>query len=99
MKQLEEKILAEGKVFPGNVLKVSGFLNHRIDVAFTNEMGKEVARLFSDTKIDKILTIETSGIPLAFAAASAIGVPLVFAKKHKKNRRFYITIISASMLL
>lgn len=85
MKQLEEKILAEGKVFPGNVLKVSGFLNHRIDVGFTNEMGKEVARLFSDSKVDKILTIETSGIPLAFAAATALNVPMVFAKKHKSS--------------
>ena len=85
MKLLEEKILAEGKVFPGNVLKVSSFLNHRIDVEFTNEMGKEVARLFSDSKIDKVLTIETSGIPLAFAAATALNVPLVFAKKHKSS--------------
>ena len=85
MKLLEEKILSEGKVFPGNVLKVSSFLNHRIDVAFTNEMGKEVASLFESVKIDKILTIETSGIPLAFAAATALGVPMVFAKKHKSS--------------
>ncbi len=85
MKALEEKILAEGEVFPGNVLKVSGFLNHRIDTKFICEMGKEIARLFSDCKIDKILTIETSGIPIAFSAATALGVPMVFAKKHKSS--------------
>lgn len=85
MKALEQKILAEGEVFPGNVLKVSGFLNHRLDTKFICEMGEEIARLFSDVKIDKILTIETSGIPIAFAAAAALGVPMVFAKKHKSS--------------
>lgn len=85
MKALEEKILAEGQVLPGNVLKVSGFLNHRIDTKFICEMGEEIARLFKDVKIDKILTIETSGIPVAFAAATALGVPMVFAKKHKSS--------------
>lgn len=83
MKALEEKILADGKVLPGNILKVGSFLNHQIDVDFVMDMGREIARLFSDVKIDKILTIETSGIPVAFAAAAALHVPVVFAKKHK----------------
>ncbi len=82
MQALEEKILAEGEVYPGNILKVSSFLNHRIDVDFLMEMGKEIARLYADTKIDKIITIEASGIALAFAAAACLHVPLVFAKKN-----------------
>lgn len=83
MKALEDKILAEGKVLPGNILKVGSFLNHQIDVDFVMEMGREIARLFEDERITKILTIETSGIPVAFAAAAALHVPVVFAKKHK----------------
>lgn len=85
MKALEEKILAEGQVCPGNVLKVGSFLNHRIDVDFMMEMGKEIARLFSDANINKIVTIEASGIAIAVAAAAAMHVPVVFAKKHKTS--------------
>ncbi len=85
MKSLEEKILKEGKVLPGHILKVGGFLNHQIDVQFLMEMGKEIARLFSDSGVNKILTIETSGIPIAFAAASVMDVPMVFAKKNKSG--------------
>ena len=85
MKALEDKILKEGKVLPGHILKVGGFLNHQIDVAFLMEMGKEIARLFSNLGVNKILTIETSGIPIAFAAASVMNVPMVFAKKHKSG--------------
>lgn len=85
MKLLEDKILSEGEVFPGNILKVSGFLNHKVDAVFTVEMAKEAVRLFKDEKIDKILTIETSGIPFAFATAVELGVPMVFAKKHKSS--------------
>ena len=83
MKALEEKILAEGQVYPGNILKVSSFLNHKIDVDFLMEMGKEIARLYSDTKVDKIVTIEASGIAVAVAAAAFMHVPVVFAKKNK----------------
>lgn len=83
MKALEEKILAEGEVYPGNILKVSGFLNHQIDVDFLMEIGKEITRLYSDTKIDKIVTIESSGIAIAVAAAAFMHVPVVFAKKNK----------------
>ena len=85
MKALEDKIIKEGKVLPGHILKVGGFLNHQIDVAFLMDMGKEIARLFENQGVNKILTIETSGIPIAFAAASVMNVPMVFAKKHKSG--------------
>ena len=85
MVALEEKILKEGKVLPGNILKVGSFLNHQIDADFIMEMGKEIARLFGNDKITKILTIETSGIPIAFAAGAAMHIPVVFAKKHKTS--------------
>ena len=83
MKALEEKILKEGKVLPGNILKVGSFLNHQIDVDFIMEMGRETARLFEDEGITKILTIETSGIAIAVGAGAAMHVPVVFAKKSK----------------
>ena len=85
MKALEEKILKEGKVLPGTILKVGSFLNHQIDVDFTMEMGKEIAGLFANDGVNKILTIETSGIPIAVAAGAAMHVPVVFAKKHKSS--------------
>ena len=85
MKALEEKILKEGKVLPGNILKVGSFLNHQIDVDFTMEMGKEIAGLFANDGVNKIITIETSGIPIAVAAGAAMHVPVVFAKKHKSS--------------
>ncbi len=83
MKALEDKILSDGEVYPGNILKVSSFLNHQLDVDFLMEMGGEISRLFSDVKIDKILTIEASGIAIAVAAAAHMHVPVVFAKKNK----------------
>lgn len=83
LKSLEEKILKEGEILPGNILKVGSFLNHQIDADFMMEMGREIARLFANEKIDRILTIETSGIPLAFAAAAFLHVPMVFAKKNR----------------
>ena len=85
VKALEDKILSEGTVLPGNVLKVNGFLNHRLDVPFIMEMGKEIARLFEGCGVNKILTIETSGIPIAFAAAQEMSLPVIFAKKHKSK--------------
>lgn len=83
MKALEEKILKEGKILDGGVLKVGNFLNQRIDAAFIMEMGKEIARLYKDSNITKIFTIESSGIAIAMAAALEMGVPFVFAKKNK----------------
>ncbi len=83
MKALEERIIKDGKVLPGHVLKVGNFLNHQIDTPFMMEMGREIARLFEGDKPTKILTIEASGIALGMAAAAAMGLPLVFAKKKK----------------
>ena len=85
IKALEHKILAEGKVLPGDILKVDCFLNHRIDVPFMLEMGKEIASLYEGAGVNKILTIETSGIPIAFAAAQFMNVPVVFVKKNKSG--------------
>ncbi len=81
MVELENKIRAEGKVLPGNILKVSSFLNHQIDVAFLDKMAAEFVRLFSDCKINKVLTIESSGISIACAVARILKVPVVFCKK------------------
>ena len=83
MKALEEKIVREGAVLPGDVLKVGSFLNQQLDVPFLTEMGREIARLFRDAQVDRILTIEASGIAIAFAAAVELGVPVVIAKKAK----------------
>lgn len=86
MKLLEEKILTNGTVLPGNILKVDSFLNHQIDVSLLSELGKEFYRLFSEYNITKILTVEASGIPIACFAAQHFDVPVVFAKKgHHKN--------------
>lgn len=83
MKLLEERILKDGVVRPGNVLKVDSFLNHQMDVALFAEMAKEWKRLFAAKPINKILTIEASGIGIAAIAASVFQVPVVFAKKAK----------------
>ena len=85
MVDLEEKIVSEGVVLPGNVLKVGSFLNHRIDVDFVMKMGREIADLFSVDGVTKILTVETSGIAIAFSAGAAMHVPVVFAKKEKTS--------------
>lgn len=85
MKALEDRILKDGKVLPGNILKVDCFLNHCIDVPFMMEMGKEIATLYKNEGVNKILTIETSGIPIAFATAQYMNVPVVFAKKDKSG--------------
>lgn len=81
MQLLKDKILREGKVFPGNILKVDGFLNHRIDVGLLEEIGKEFRRIFADAEVNKILTIEASGIGIACFVAKEFGVPCLFAKK------------------
>lgn len=81
MKQLEERIIKDGKIFPGNVLKVDSFLNHQVDVKLLNEIGKEFYRLFKDSGVNKIFTIEASGIGIACIVAQYFDVPVVFAKK------------------
>ena len=85
MELLEKRIIEDGEVLPGNILKVSNFLNHQIDVRLMDEMGAEFARLYKDTKPTKILTIESSGIAVGYAVARQFGVPLVFAKKHQSS--------------
>lgn len=81
MDLLKQRIIRDGSVLPGNILKVDSFLNHQIDTHLAMEMGKEFARVFKDCKIDRVLTIEASGIAIGFATSLALGVPLVFAKK------------------
>ena len=83
MNFLEQRILKDGIVKEGNVLKVDSFLNHQMDVALIDEIGKEFHRRFSHKEITKVLTIEASGIAIAYAAARCFGVPMVFAKKAK----------------
>ena len=83
MNFLEEKIVKEGIVKEGNVLKVDGFLNHQMDIELFNEMGKEWKKRFEGKNINKILTIEASGIGIACIAAQHFDVPVVFAKKSK----------------
>ena len=83
MNFLEERIIKDGIVREGNVLKVDSFLNHQMDIALFDEMGKEWKRRFEGKKISKILTIEASGIGIACIVAQHFGVPVVFAKKAK----------------
>lgn len=85
MKLLEDRILRDGKIGAGNVLKVDCFLNHQIDVPFLSELGKEFHRLYQDAGVTKILTIEASGIGIACLTAAWFGVPVVFAKKTPTN--------------
>ena len=81
MQLLKERILKDGIVKPGNILKVDSFLNHQMDITLINEIGKEFKRRFADCPITKILTIEASGIGIACIAAQYFDVPVVFAKK------------------
>ena len=83
MNFLEERILKDGIVKQGNVLKVDTFLNHQIDVALLDEIASELKRRFADEPVTKVLTIETSGIAIACSVAREFGVPVVFAKKSK----------------
>lgn len=83
MKLLEDRIVADGAVREGGVLKVDSFLNHQIDIELLNRMGAEWKRLFADVPVTKILTIEASGIGIACIAAQHFSVPVVFAKKAK----------------
>ena len=83
MNFLEERIVKDGVVKAGNVLKVDSFLNHQMDIALMEEIGKEFKRRFADKHITKVLTIEASGIGIAAFVAKEFGVPMVFAKKSK----------------
>ena len=83
MNFLEERIIKDGIVKPGNVLKVDSFLNHQMDIRLMEEIGQEFKRRFADKKVTKVLTIEASGIGIAAFVAKEFGVPMVFAKKSK----------------
>ena len=83
MKLLQDRIVADGKIEAGNILKVDSFLNHQIDVSLLEEIGQEFKRQFGDREVNKILTIEASGIAIACIAARYFGVPVVFAKKSR----------------
>ena len=83
MNFLEERIVKDGIVKEGNVLKVDSFLNHQMDTALFNQMGEEFEKRFANKKINKILTIEASGIGIACIVAMHFGVPVVFAKRSK----------------
>ncbi len=83
MNFLEERIIKDGIVKPGNVLKVDSFLNHQMDIGLIEEIGREFKRRFADKNITKVLTIEASGIGIAAFVAKEFGVPMVFAKKSK----------------
>ena len=114
MKLLEERIRKDGVVKEGNILKVDSFLNHQMDVALFNKMGEEFKRLFADRPINKILTIEASGIGIAAIVAQHFNVPVVFAKKAQSvnldgtmyvtkiesftHKRTYDVIVSAKFL-
>ena len=114
MKLLEERIRKDGIVKPGNVLKVDSFLNHQMDIELFSEMGKEFKRLYECCPINKILTIEASGIGIACIAAQYFHVPVVFAKKTQSinldgdvystkiqsftHRRIYDVIVSKKFL-
>ncbi len=81
MEQLKQRIRREGKILGSDILKVSSFLNHRIDIIFLDEMAAELCRRFEGQRIDKVLTIEASGIAIACAVARILKVPVVFCKK------------------
>ena len=85
MKLLEDRILKDGVIKEGGVVKVDSFLNHQMDISLINEIGREFARLFGDEKVTKILTVEASGIGIACITAQYFGVPVVFAKKSESK--------------
>lgn len=85
MEFMEQRILSEGKILPGGILKVGSFLNQQIDTGLLMRIGQEIARLYRDAGVTKVFTIESSGIAIAAAAGIAMGVPVVFAKKHRSS--------------
>ena len=85
MELLKERIRREGKVLPGNIIKVDGFLNHRVDTRLLEDIADEFAKYFDTSKITVVLTAEASGIALATICAQKYGVPMLFAKKAKSD--------------
>ena len=85
MQALKDRILREGRVLPGGIIKIDGFLNHRVDTALMGDIADEFARLFDVSQVTLVLTAEASGIALATVCAERYGVPMVFAKKAKSD--------------
>ncbi len=85
MENLKNRINKDGKVLPGNLLKVSSFLNHQIDIEFLDSLAEEIIRRFSGAKINKVMTVESSGIAIACSVARLLKVPAVFCKKNKSS--------------
>ena len=85
MKMLEDAILKYGRILDNEIIKVDSFINHQVDPRITNELAQYFVDEFKGTKIDKVLTLETSGIPIAYAVASILGVNMVFAKKSRSR--------------
>ncbi|REK76155.1 xanthine phosphoribosyltransferase [Paenibacillus paeoniae] len=83
MEKLKQRILEESSVLSSDVLRMDAIINHQVDPALTMEMGQEFAKRFAEQSITKVITVESSGIPAAFAAAYVLGVPLVFARRKK----------------
>ena len=85
MQELKDRILKEGKVLPGNIIKIDGFLNHKIDIALMRRIAKEFKKSFDLTGLTAVLTVEASGIALGAIVADELGVPMIFAKKAKSD--------------
>lgn len=85
MEALKERIARDGKILPGNIVKVDGFLNHQVDTRFIGQIADEFAKYFDISKVTKVLTAEASGIALAAVCSYKYGVPMVFAKKAKSD--------------
>ena len=85
MQLLENRIIKDGQILGGDILKVDSFLNHNIDIPFVNKLAEELHRLYSDCGVTKVLTIEASGIAIASLTALSFGVPMLFAKKSKSS--------------
>jgi xanthine phosphoribosyltransferase len=83
MEELKKRILKEASILTADVLKLDGLLNHQVDPELTMEMGREFAKRYANEKITKVITVESSGIPIAFAAALTLGVPMLFARRKK----------------
>ncbi|HYG58304.1 MAG TPA: xanthine phosphoribosyltransferase, partial [Symbiobacteriaceae bacterium] len=88
MQSLKERIRTDGRVLPGNILKVDSFLNHQLDPAMMQAIGREFADRFQDASVTKILTIEASGIAVALMAALELNVPVLFAKKTRAKTQY-----------
>lgn len=85
MQLLKDRICREGKVLPGNIIKIDGFLNHRVDTLLMRAIAKEFCTLFDTTGVTAVLTVEASGIALGTVCAEELGVPMIFAKKAKSD--------------